>query len=251
MMKTSLSFKLSRGRILLNRNTQNDKKILEKYDQLVQSVFLEMFGDPATNLKGWKRDKLKNIGVIITGNTPSRKIKEYYGNYIEWIKTNNINTPFLYLTKAEEYLSEKGFEKARSVDPGALLTTCIAGSKSVIGNVAIANREVAFNQQINALQPKFGNTLFWYYQFIIAKKYVQSFSTNSMKGMISKGKFETIEFICPNSELQEKFGKLVLNIERQKQLIQQSLQKSEELFQSLLQRTFEPVNQNETKVEMG
>ena len=129
-------------------------------------------------------------------------------------------------------------EKGRTVESGALLVTCIAGSKSVIGNVALTNRKVSFNQQINALQPKIGKSLFWYYQFIIAKKYVQSFSTNSMKGMISKGKFETIQFICPKKEIQEKFGKLILNIEQQKQFTQQSLQKSEELFQSLLQRAF-------------
>lgn len=216
----------------------NDQKILKKYDQLAQSVFLEMFGDPVTNPKGWEKCKLKNIGEIITGNTPSRNIIEYYGNYIEWIKTDNINTPYLCLTKAEEYLSEKGLEKGRTVESGALLVTCIAGSKSVIGNVALTNRKVSFNQQINALQPKVGKSLFWYYQFIVAKKYVQSFSTNSMKGMISKGKFETIEFIYPRKEIQEKFEKLILSIEQQKQLTQQSLQKSKELFQSLLQRAF-------------
>ena len=83
---------------------RNDQKILEKQDQLARSVFLEMFGDPVTNPKGWEKSKLKNIGEIITGNTPSRNIMEYYGNYIEWIKTDNINTPHLYLTKAEEYL---------------------------------------------------------------------------------------------------------------------------------------------------
>jgi len=177
-------------------------------------------------------------GTVTTGNTPPRKNENNYGDFIEWIKTNNVNTPNLHLTQAEEYLSEEGLKLGRFVDSGAILITCIAGSRKVIGNAAIANRKVAFNQQINAFSPQNNNSLFWYYHFKVSKSYVQSFSTNSMKGMISKGKFEQMEFICPPVEIQEQFEKSAQSIEAQKSQAQAALAKSEDLFNSLLQRAF-------------
>lgn len=222
---------------------QLTKTLIAKYDQLAQSLFLDMFGDPVRNEKGWEKKALSEIGKIITGNTPPRDNQEYYGSFIEWIKTDNINTPNIFLTKAEECLSELGLSKARFAEPGAILTTCIAGSKSVIGNVAIANRKVSFNQQINAIQPKIGNYFFWYFQFITSKSYVQTFCTDGMKGIITKGKFETIEFINPPLRIQNQFAERIQLIEAQKQQAQSSLQKAEELFNSLLYRCFDSAQQ--------
>lgn len=87
---------------------------IEALDELIQSVFLEMFGDP-NQLGKYSKLPLSEFGEIITGNTPPRKEKDNYGEFIEWIKSDNINTPSTYLTKAEEYLSEKGMKKGRVV----------------------------------------------------------------------------------------------------------------------------------------
>ena len=139
---------------------QKDQQLIEQYNALSQSLFLDMFGDPVTNPMGWDIKTLKSIGSVSTGNTPPRAKAEYYGEYIEWIKTNNINTPNMYLTKAEEYLSPEGLSVGRSVEKNSLLVTCIAGSKKVIGNVAITDRKVAFNQQINSFTPDKSNIFF-------------------------------------------------------------------------------------------
>lgn len=129
------------------------QQAIELTDQFLRSVFLNTFGDPTANTKDWKVRPLGEIGEIITGNTPSRNHPEYYGNYIEWIKSDNINTSGHFLTTAFEGLSEDGARRGRVARSGSVLVTCIAGSKDCIGNVAIANRAVAFNQQINAIVP--------------------------------------------------------------------------------------------------
>lgn len=226
--------------ILDNAAALRDKtqQLLTEYDQLAQSIFLDMFGDPVTNPKGWEKEPIKKLGITTTGSTPSRKVSDYYGDYIEWIKTDNINTPNMYLTRAEEYLSEKGLIKGRKVNEGAILVTCIAGSRKVIGNVSIADRAVSFNQQINAFEPHNKLSLFWYFQFILSKKYVQNNSTNGMKGIITKGKFEKMELISPPDNLQNQFADKIALIEQQKDLAKQELQESEDLFQALLQRAF-------------
>ena len=211
----------------------------ELADRLLQSVFLEMFGDPVKNPKGWEKKKLKCFGDIVTGNTPSRENKSYYGNFIDWIKSDNINTPYTFLTKSDEMLSEEGAKVGRIVPKGSVLVTCIAGSLSCIGNVAIADREVAFNQQINAIIPnKNLNTLFLYHLISNTKEYIQSFSTQSMKGMLSKGVFESIPFILPPLPLQQKFARIVEKIESMRRSQNQSKQQIEDLFSALMQKAF-------------
>lgn len=211
----------------------------ELTQQLLQSLFLEMFGDPATNPKKWEVKELKEFGRIITGNTPSRKKPEFYGNYIEWIKSDNINTPYTYLTKSEEMLSEIGVIKGRVAPVNSVLVTCIAGSLSCIGNAAIADRKVAFNQQINAIVPNEKiNELFLYYLILNSKEYIQNHSTQSMKGMISKNAFGSIKFIYPPFEIQNEFARITKKIEKTKKLQQQSSQEIDTLFHSLMQKAF-------------
>ncbi|HFG1842366.1 TPA: restriction endonuclease subunit S [Vibrio cholerae] len=212
----------------------------QELNSLAQSVFIDMFGDPVTNPKGWEMKALSDLAIIVTGNTPSRAKPEYYGSYIEWIKSGNINTPSDYLTIAEEYLSESGKKVGRVVQSGSVLMTCIAGSPDCIGNVAIADREVAFNQQINALVPieKKLNTDFLYILLKVAKKIIQSASTNSMKGMISKSKLESIQLPFPSYDEQCDFSAIYRKLqkvvkEQQKQVIETEL-----MFNSLMQKAF-------------
>src|SRR5690606_30940558 len=56
-------------------------------DDLAQSVFLDMFGDPATNPKELPTRPLGSFGKVVTGNTPPRADAENYGDAIEWIKS--------------------------------------------------------------------------------------------------------------------------------------------------------------------
>ena len=209
-------------------------------DELLKSTFLDMFGDPVLNGKGWDTKLLKKFGKISTGNTPPRKELAYYmPEYIEWIKTDNINRNKIYLTKAKEYLSEKGLEKGRFVKENSLLVTCIAGSVKSIGNASVANRTVAFNQQINAIEPNEDIDInFLYWMFRISKKYVQDQAGKGMKKMISKSTFEKITFPYPPKPLQNKFATIVQQVEESKEKYQNSLDELRDLFGSLLQRAF-------------
>ena len=213
------------------------KKQLEKLELFVKSRFIEMFGDPVTNQKGWEKVRLADKCSIITGNTPPRANKEYYGSYIEWIKSDNI-TSNMYLTQAAEYLSLEGLVVGRKVDPGSILMTCIAGSLKSIGNVAIANRPITFNQQINAVVPNEQNTLFMYEQFKLAKEYITSDVNMALKGILSKGQLSEKQFIFPPIDLQNQFADFVAQVDKSKLAIQQSLDELETLKKSLMQQYF-------------
>ena len=215
------------------------REAIAQLDTLLESVFLDMFGDPVTNPMGWDTSALGEIGEVVTGNTPSRKRPEYYGKDIEWIKSDNINGPSFVLTEAEERLSAAGKAVARTSPKGSILVTCIAGSPSSIGNAAIADREVAFNQQINAFLPGerialwFAFGVFW-----VGKRLVQGASTNSMKGMVSKSAFSGISIPIPPTSLQNRFAVIADSVERQKASQHAHLAEIDTLFASLQSRAF-------------
>jgi type I restriction enzyme, S subunit len=214
------------------------RQALAHLDTLTQSLFLDMFGDPVTNPKGWETKPASALGKVITGNTPPRAVPEYYGNSIEWIKSDNLNTPHYYLTNASERLSEAGKAVGRAVPPNSILVTCIAGSPECIGNAAMADREVAFNQQINAFIPSKLDAHFAYAQIVVGKKLIQSASTNGMKGMVSKSRFEAIEFMVPPLPLQQTFATRIAAIEALKTTHRTALAQLDALFASLQQRAF-------------
>ena len=219
-------------RLIGNLNRQN-----ELVEESIKSRFIEMFGDPVTNPMGWERIRLADKCEIVTGNTPSRKVKEYYGNDIEWIKSDNI-TEATNLTTATEYLSDEGAKVGRIVEAGSILMTCIAGSLRSIGNVAIADRAVAFNQQINAILPNEQSTYFMYEQFRLSKEYICSGVNMALKGILSKGQLSEIEFIFPPVELQKQFADFVSITDKSKLTIQKSMDNLQELRNSLLQEYF-------------
>lgn len=208
-------------------------------DELVRSVFLEMFGDPVTNPKKWGSKPLSELATITTGNTPPREVSAYFGDSIEWIKSDNINTPSHFLTHAAEGLSKEGRAIGRTVPAGSTLMTCIAGSPSCIGNVALADREVAFNQQINALTPCDDvDFRFLYTLLMVGKALVQAASTNSMKGMVSKGRLEAVLVPSPPRKLQAEFGKSFDKIMKLRRKMESAAQHAELCFDSSLHQAF-------------
>jgi len=226
--------------ILDKADALRDKRraALAQLDILTQSIFLDMFGDPATNPKGWVQKCAGRLGTVTTGNTPPRDDPRNYGDAIEWIKSDNLSTSDYYATKASEYLSEAGMAQARVAPAGAILITCIAGSPSSIGNAAMIDRAVAFNQQINAFVPEHGNPHFFFAQLTVGKRLVQQASTGGMKGMVSKGRFEKILLLDPPPDLQDRFSELASRIEGTKSGLHASLAQTEALFASLQHRAF-------------
>jgi len=213
------------------------QQAIQLADDFLRAVFLDMFGDPVTNPKGWNIRPIKEMAKVTTGNTPPRDKPEYYGDFIEWIKSDNINTPSDFLTVATEYLSEAGCMVGRRVPAGSTLLTCIAGSFDCIGNSAYADREVSFNQQINALTPMPDvNGIFLYALSKYCKKAIQAASTGGMKGMVSKGKLEEVRFICPPESMQQKFAEAFHRY--------QGLRKGMEHSQDGLSDEFASISQN-------
>lgn len=172
------------------------------------ALFVDCFGDPMRNPRGYPMESIGNLGSVITGKTPPRSNPSFYGSAIEWIKSDNIRPDILGLTKASEYLSATGAKIGKAVPSGSILVACIAGSRESIGRVALTDRSVAFNQQINAIVPDLDkiNPYFLYVQLLAAKRLIQGASTSGMKGMVTKNMLSAIKLMRPPKSEQDSFG---------------------------------------------
>ena len=211
---------------------------LSGLDKLTKARFVEMFGNAKSNPYGFEKRPLKETCTVITGNTPSRSVSEYYGDSIEWIKTDNIVAGQLNPSQALEYLSDEGVKVGRTVEKGAILMACIAGSVASIGRVCITDRKVAFNQQINAIVPKDYDSLFLHAMLQLSKEYLVEEINMALKGILSKSKLEGKEFIVPPIDQQKQFAAFVAQVDKSKVAIQTALDETKLLFDSLMQEYF-------------
>ena len=83
--------------------------------------------------------KLKELGKISTGNTPSKNVAEFYDSEdIGFVKPDVISDSQVdYIENTMEYLSEIARNKARIVKKDAVFVTCVGS----IGKIGIAKRE--------------------------------------------------------------------------------------------------------------
>ena len=210
---------------------------LARLDALTQSIFIDMFGDPLTsNL--FSRVSIGSAAEVVTGNTPSRSVAANYGDHIEWLKSGNISESGE-ITCAAEYLSELGRARGREAPAGSTLVVCIAGSPRSIGRAGYLDRSAAFNQQINAVIP--GPSIlseFLFHQLRAGQRLVQSASTNSMKGMVSKSALAALGILVPPLERQRRFVEFAGGIGRVRPAYSESLAGMDTLFASLQQRAF-------------
>lgn len=183
---------------------QKRERQRELWAELEKSFFIDMFGNPFTNPKGLPMARLGDVAEILTGNSPSRADESNFGSDIEWIKSNNLGGRIA--TAAEEWLSESGKQKARIAPAGSVLVTCIAGSPESIGKCSLVDRDVAFNQQINAILPSENlSAEFILMQLKTFPELVRQKSSGGMKGLVSKSQFSEIEILNPDPILMKKF----------------------------------------------
>ena len=92
---------------------QKTKALIEKYDELTKSLFMDMFGDPVTNPKGWKEKPIGELADLKMGGTPSTKHPEYYENgTINWMKSGDIKGDFI--TNFPNKITQLGLENSNT-----------------------------------------------------------------------------------------------------------------------------------------
>jgi type I restriction enzyme S subunit len=144
--------------------------------------------------KGWRKLTISKIGKVVTGNTPSKGNPEFFNGNIPWVKPGDVKKSRI-VFQTEETLTELGAEKARLIPPGSVIVTCIGD----LGNITVAGKELATNQQINSIvvDEKIADFKYIYYWSLTLKGWLIENSTSTTISMVNKSKFENAPVILP------------------------------------------------------
>jgi type I restriction enzyme S subunit len=183
--------------------------------------------------KGWIETELGKVTTVVTGNTPSKKVPEYYGNTYPWVKPADVNRESI-LERSEEYLSESGSRKARMLPIGSVMVTCIGN----LGNVAISSVKCSTNQQINSIVDYTNklNPKFIYYQSQLFKPWLTENSTSTTISMVNKSVFSTAPFLIPPRAEQDRIVAKVDALMAQYAAIQQAMERIPPLLKDFRQQ---------------
>jgi len=224
---------------------QKRKQAIALLDEYVKSVFLEMFGDPVSNPKGWEVDCLRNyILDVKNGLSRRRKTTKNEGQIVlrlrdikaNWIDYSDLNRIELDAKELETY----------KISQNDLLFIRVNGNPNYVGRSAVFlgySENVYFNDHImritfdinlvnNIFVSYFLNSSFGKNQVALYKK------TSAGQHTISQDGLNKILLFIPKVEIQNKFSKIFLNVEELKQKMLKQSQELDTQFNALMQRAF-------------
>ena len=211
---------------------QNDKALIAKYDELTQALFLDMFGDPVSNNLNLPFPKIRELTNVSQGMQIA--IKERH-------KENGPNR-YKYLTvaylngrKEEEYIESPRASVICSKDEILMIRTGNTGQ--VVTNVEGVFHNNFFKIDWDKKRLNKNYLVYFLSNPGIRRDLLKRASTTTIPDL-SHGQFYDLNIIVPPLDLQNQFAVRVAVIEEQKAIAQKSLVKSEELFNSLLQKAF-------------
>ncbi len=189
--------------------------------------------------------KLKELGTIVTGNTPSKQSVENWDSPdIGFVKPDIISdTGISIIDDAAEYISEKARAKARIVGENSILITCIGS----IGKIGItAKGTFAFNQQINAIIPnRKVNSKYLAYALLYAKPRLVAIANAPVVPIINKSQFGDFEIkVTENTEYQSKAVEVLDTVNAIIESRRQQLQKLDELVKARFVELFGDLKSN-------
>lgn len=179
----------------------------------------------------WDLVKLKDIGEIITGNTPSTENEKYWGKDYIWITPTDIDDRII-MDSSERNLSEEGFRVARQLPAGTVLVTCIAS----IGKNCILKKEGSCNQQINAIVP-YNNyhNYYVYYLMEYSKDVLENLAGITATKILNKKTFENIQVSVPGFDEQKSIALVLTNFDEYINEIENLIYKKEAIRDGALE----------------
>jgi len=219
------------------------KQELKQLDTFVKSRFVEMFGDPVANDKEWTTLPLEEACKTIVDcphSTPSYTTENTGFMCIRTsiVKKNKI------LWDDIEYIPEDEFIKRIQRKKPEIGDVVYTREGAILGIAAIIDREcnVALGQRSMLLSPDANKCLS---EFLCVAMNCDSFLDNALKGIagsasphINVGDIKSFKMIMPPIELQNQFADFVQQVDKSKSKIQKSLQETQLLFDSLMQKYF-------------
>ena len=217
----------------------NAKQRLNALDELVKSRFIEMFGDPLSNSKGYDLSDYGSLFELNAGGTPSKNKPEYWENgNISWIGSNMCQDTILYENDGK-YITELGFNNssARMFPKNTVLVALVGAT---IGKTALLKFETTTNQNvlgIRGIEESGNNPYFVFYYTQGLHKFFMDISDGGF-AMASKGFISKLPFPIVDISLQNDFADFVKLIDKSKFIVQKQIDDLQELLDSKMDEYF-------------
>ena len=206
---------------LLSGIIEKKREQLKELDALAQSIFYDMFGDPITNEKGWEVIPLKQASQLKAG-------KAIKANELSDISNTGLY-PCFGGNGIRGYINKKSHNGQHPI---------IGRQGALCGNVVMAQGEfyatehaVVCNDIIDSIKP------IWLY-FALKHNNLNRFAQGVAQPGLSVNIINEMPLILPPLPLQHQFASNIEAIERQKELIKQSISETETLFNERMQHYF-------------
>lgn len=228
---------------LLSSIIDKKKAQLKEYDQLAQSIFYDMFGDPITNEKGWEVKKLKDsvqemfLGPFGSALKVSCYVPESDAFAMVYEQKHAIQGT---LEMENHFINKEKFDSLSrfEVKPKDFIMSC----RGTIGRIF----QLPENAPKGIIHPslmkiRIKDEVYGYTFFVFLLKKIiaeQTTKGNCVQMAITAKELGNMDFPLPPLPLQQEFASKVEAIERQKALIQQSIDEVQTLFDSRMDYWF-------------
>jgi type I restriction enzyme S subunit len=213
------------------------REALSKLDDLLQSTFLDLFGDPVTNPKGWEVAKLGDLGTLDRGVSKHRPRNEpaLLGGKHPLIQTGEVANSKGYIRTYTSTYSDLGLKQSKMWPAGTLCITIAAN----IASTGILTFSACFPDSVVGFQSEeqgrieYVQGLFWSLKKIIEARAPQVAQKN-----INLKILRELPVPQPPQDLQHRFAAIVEQVETQKARMRTQLTELDTLFAALQQRAF-------------
>lgn len=210
---------------------------LELLDQLIQSVFLDMFGDPVTNPKGWDIGRLSDLGTIARGKSQHRPRNDpaLLDGPHPLIQTGEVRQSFWYIREFTQTYSELGLKQSKKWPAGTLCITIAAN----IAETGILAFDACFPDSVVGFVPRDAESTH-YVQGVLGslRAILDTRAPKVAQKNINLKILSELPIPLPPQDLQSEFASIIKSAFEHRYKLEQHLAELDTLFASLQSRAF-------------
>ena len=214
------------------------KQSLELMNELVKSRFVEMFGG-IHNSSLYPYVTIECFTTVISGGTPNREISEYWQDgRIRWVKSTELHN--CVITDTEEKITQLGMSNSSAkLIPADSVLIAMYGQGKTRGMTGYLAVTCTTNQACACIlpSPTVNQKYLWQYMILSYDK-LRNMAKGGNQPNLNVGIIKKFPVLMPPLELQEQFAAFVSQIDKSRLAIQKSLDETQLLFDSLMQKYF-------------
>lgn len=210
-----------------------------KAKAIIPALFLDLFGDPATNPKGWPVSPIADLCAVQTGSTPRREERSYYdGGRIPWVKTGEVCG--VHIGEAEEHITERAIRETNcKVFPVDTILVAMYGQGQTRGRAGLLKIPSATNQACAAILPSDKIVSIYLYELLKTQyERLRAMGRGGNQANLNLGMIKSFLVPCPPLDMQAVFVSQVAAMESICSQQTTALHKAQATFDALLARSF-------------